>query len=506
MSLIKKAQRKNIPLKIGVTGPSGCITGDTIISLNRAKKGYKQSIKRLYECFNDKKVCGRKPSNKIKTQVRSYSSELKRIVLNDIEAVLYSGKKMVYRLVLENDLYIDATSCHRILTQRGYVPLGKLTTDDCVMCDNIKPLSKGNFFKPRKLGYDLKRRVKYHKYARSVNSTREGSYKEIEIHRLIYEANQNNLKLDDYLYILNNDEKESNKLKQINPKLWDIHHKDFNHHNNNIDNLQKLSPNKHKILHANHSGKDNLNTHYYMKVVSVSEKGIEDTYDISCKAPNHNFVANGLVIHNSGKTYTSLLIAKGMLGSLDDVVVLDTENQSANLYSDLGDYSVLNLEPPFEPKRYVKAIKYILEEAPSTKLIIIDSTSHEWDGEGGCLDIHSKLGGRFQDWGKVGELHKEFISGILQAPVHIICTMRKKQEYTMNQVNGRTKIEKVGMKEVQREGFEYELTLNFDMNMNHLAIASKDRTGMFSTDIPFEIGEKTGIKISEWNSNANNNQ
>jgi len=202
----------------------------------------------------------------------------------------------------------------------------------------------------------------------------------------------------------------------------------------------------------------------------------------------------------SGKTYSSLLIAKGMLGSLDNVVVLDTENQSANLYAHLGDYSVLPLTPPFEPDRFGAAINYILKELPATELIIIDSTSHEWDGEGGCLDIQQKLGGKFQDWAKVTEMHKRFISSILQAPVHVICTMRKKQDYQMNVVNGRTKVEKVGLKEVQRDGFEYELTVNFEMNMNHYATAGKDRTGMFSTDLPFEISEKTGIKINNWNS------
>jgi len=202
----------------------------------------------------------------------------------------------------------------------------------------------------------------------------------------------------------------------------------------------------------------------------------------------------------SGKTYSSLLIAKGMLGKLDNVVVLDTENQSANLYADLGEYSVLPLGPPFAPDRFIKAIDYILAELPQTELIIIDSTSHEWDAEGGVLDIQQKLGGKFQDWAKAKAIHKEFIAAILQAPVHVICTMRKKQDYQMNIVNGRTKVEKVGLKEVQGDQIEYELTVNFEMDMNHRAVAGKDRTGMFSTDIPFAVDEKTGIKIANWNS------
>jgi hypothetical protein len=201
----------------------------------------------------------------------------------------------------------------------------------------------------------------------------------------------------------------------------------------------------------------------------------------------------------SGKTYTSLLIAKGMLGSLEDVIVLDTENGSANLYADLGEYSTLVMEPPFEPGRYIKAVDYIMENAPDTKMIIIDSASHEWDGEGGCLDMVNKLGGKYQDWAKVTPLHRKFIDKIMQTPIHFICTMRKKQDYAMTNENGKFKVEKVGMKEVQREGFEYELSVNFEMDMNHLALASKDRTNMFSTSIPFEIGERTGVKLAMWN-------
>lgn len=199
----------------------------------------------------------------------------------------------------------------------------------------------------------------------------------------------------------------------------------------------------------------------------------------------------------SGKTYSSLLIAKGLLGSLEEVVVLDTENGSANLYEHLGNYGVLDFKPPFDPKRYVKAIQLCADSG--AKLIIIDSASHEWDGQGGCLDIHQKMGGKFQDWAKVTPLHKEFIDAILQVPCHVIVTMRKKQDYQMVEVGGRTKVEKVGLKEIQRDGFEYELTTNFEMQMNHLATASKDRTNLFSTEIPFKVDESIGQKLREWN-------
>lgn len=201
----------------------------------------------------------------------------------------------------------------------------------------------------------------------------------------------------------------------------------------------------------------------------------------------------------SGKTYSALLLAKGMLGSLDQVVVIDTENKSANLYSDLGDYSVFDFEPPFDPRKFAKAIEHCVKEG--YKLVIIDSASHEWEGAGGVLDIHQKLGGKFQDWAKVNPLHKEFIDAILQSKCHVIVTMRKKQDYAMVEKNGRMTVEKMGLKEVQREGTEYELTVNLEMNMEHNATASKDRTGLFSTQIPFKVGIETGEKLIKWNRN-----
>lgn len=199
----------------------------------------------------------------------------------------------------------------------------------------------------------------------------------------------------------------------------------------------------------------------------------------------------------SGKTYGAIQLASGLV-PMNKILLIDTENGSGNLYSHLGDYSVLPFAPPFHPQRYEKAIQMGVDE--KFECIIIDSTSHEWEGAGGILDIHNKLGGKFSDWAKATPMHKGFIDAILQCPVHVICTMRKKQDYSMTVENGKTKIEKVGLKEIQRDGFEYELTLSFDIDINHLAMASKDRTGLFSEKIPFKITKETGLRIKAWNS------
>ena len=199
-----------------------------------------------------------------------------------------------------------------------------------------------------------------------------------------------------------------------------------------------------------------------------------------------------------GKTYSSLLLAKGLCkGDLSKVCVIDSERDSASLYADLGEYSTIPINAPYTPERYINAI--ITAERAGFEVIIIDSITHEWDGEGGCLEIQSDLGGRYQDWGKVTPRHNAFVNKILTSPCHIITTVRRKQDYEMSSNNGKMQVQKVGMKEVTRDGFEYELDINFEvLNINHFVKPSKDRTGLFINEPEFIITEEIGTKILAW--------
>jgi hypothetical protein len=199
-----------------------------------------------------------------------------------------------------------------------------------------------------------------------------------------------------------------------------------------------------------------------------------------------------------GKTYGALLIAKGLCqGDLSKVCVIDSENDSASLYADLGEYSTISLKAPYTPERYIQAIKHV--EQSGFAVCIIDSITHEWDGEGGCLQIQSDLGGRYQDWAKVTPRHTAFINKILNSSLHVITTVRRKQDYEMTSANGRTSVQKVGTKEQTREGFEYELDVNFEVvNKNHMVICSKDRTRLFESKAEFVITEETGKELYDW--------
>lgn len=203
-------------------------------------------------------------------------------------------------------------------------------------------------------------------------------------------------------------------------------------------------------------------------------------------------------VSGAGKTYSSLLIARGLAGSWDKVAIIDTENGSADLYEGLGEYNVLPLLPPYSPERYVDAIKDC--ENAGMEVIIIDSISHEWEGKGGILDIsNSMTGNSFTNWATLTPRHQKFIDAILQSKCHVITTVRRKQDYDLSKdANGKTKVEKAGMKEITREGFEYELTVNLELDIKHNATSSKDRTGLFMDKPMFTPSIETGESLLKW--------
>jgi len=197
----------------------------------------------------------------------------------------------------------------------------------------------------------------------------------------------------------------------------------------------------------------------------------------------------------SGKSYSALLLAYGLTNDWSKIVVIDTENKSSSLYSHLGDFNILDLKPPYSPERYIEAINLCVRLG--MQAIIIDSISMEWEY---ILDAHSQLtGNSYTNWARFTPRHQKFIQAILHSDTHIICTLRSKQDYVLTEnEKGKMAPEKVGMKAIQRDGTDYELTLMFELDIKHNAITTKDRTGLFSGRLPFQITEDTGREILNW--------
>jgi hypothetical protein len=203
-------------------------------------------------------------------------------------------------------------------------------------------------------------------------------------------------------------------------------------------------------------------------------------------------------VSGSGKTTAALLLAKGFGGK---IALIDTEHESASLYSHLVDFDTVSLIPPFTPERYIELID--MADKAGYDTLIIDSISHEWEGSGGCIEMNEEIaqrkykGNSWSAWNEVTPRHRSFIERLLISDMNIICTMRSKSETVQEKIDGKTKVLKLGMKPIQRDGTDYEFTTVLDIDIDtHLARASKDRTGLF-TDV-VEINESTGALLSAW--------
>ncbi|MBR1657596.1 MAG: AAA family ATPase [Synergistaceae bacterium] len=192
-------------------------------------------------------------------------------------------------------------------------------------------------------------------------------------------------------------------------------------------------------------------------------------------------------------------LAQGLGGR---IAMIDTENGSGDLYSDICDYDVQTLSAPYSVQKYLAAIHEAEEEGYD--ILIIDSLSHAWSGEGGLLDVHSQLtrnmknGNSYTAWNKITPWHNRLIESMLASSCHIIATMRTKTEYAMIQnEKGKTEIQKVGLAPVQRDGMDYEFTIVFDLSMEHTVTVSKDRTSLFDRQV-FSITQDTGKIIRKW--------
>lgn len=205
----------------------------------------------------------------------------------------------------------------------------------------------------------------------------------------------------------------------------------------------------------------------------------------------------------AGKTLGALKIAKGLINDMTKVGIAQTEAGRAQCYlNQIGKFKVLEMTPPFSPQAFIDVITKA--EAAGLKCLIIDSLSDEWAGIGGALSIHSQVSevtkNSYTAWGKVTPIHDAVFNKILQSPIHIICTLKKKTEYIMETNDkGKQAPKRVGVKDIAREDTEYKWILQLDLDQEgNTAKASKDNTSLFQGKEPFKISEQTGAAIRAW--------
>lgn len=174
----------------------------------------------------------------------------------------------------------------------------------------------------------------------------------------------------------------------------------------------------------------------------------------------------------SGKSLSSLLVARGLVGPDGTIVVIDTERGTTEkFYADRTDFDVLVLDR-FLPSDYRAAIAECA--GAGYDCLIIDSLSHAWSD--GVLSMVDARGGQFGAWKDVTPHHQGLVSDMLDYPGHLIVTMRTKIAYEVTRdKNGRTEVAKLGLKPEQRAGMEYEFDLVGDMDQAHRLVISKSR-------------------------------
>ena len=203
-------------------------------------------------------------------------------------------------------------------------------------------------------------------------------------------------------------------------------------------------------------------------------------------------------ISGSGKTYTSLAIAKGLCPEGKRIAVLDTERSSASMYADIFDFDVLSLTN-HHPNEFIRFIKAAEKEGYG--VLIIDSLSHEWQGTGGYLDIMSdeqkkiKGGNTFAANKLPAELHKKLMDTILDSNMHIICTLRAKKKYVDAVENGRTVKKVLGMEPITKEGSEFEFDIFAEMDADNNLIWEKGRIPELNGIVLSKPDEEFGRKL-----------
>ena len=221
----------------------------------------------------------------------------------------------------------------------------------------------------------------------------------------------------------------------------------------------------------------------------------------------------------SGKTFSALRLAHGIAGDRP-FAVIDTEAGRAQHYADQFRFDHGDLRPPFTPAAYADAIA--AADAASYPVIVVDSMSHEWAGEGGILDWQEaeldRMAGddwkkreacKMASWIKPKMAHKQFVQRLLQMRAHLILGFRAEPKIEMVRgENGRMEIREKqsltglhGWIPIAEKNLPYELTASFLLMAdrpgvpNPIKLQAQHRA-LFPLDEP--ITEECGVRLAAW--------
>ncbi len=194
----------------------------------------------------------------------------------------------------------------------------------------------------------------------------------------------------------------------------------------------------------------------------------------------------------AGKTYTGLRLAFALAeargkeeGRPGRVAVIDSESGSASKYAGESpdgvpwNFDVVELVS-FSPDRYTEALGAAGVE--KFDVVLVDSLSHAWEGKDGALEMvdrkagQSQSGNSFTAWKEVTPMHRRMVEALLTCPCDVICTLRAKTEYVIQENEKGKKVPvKIGVGAIQRSGMEYEFDVFGELDLTHTLTITKTR-------------------------------
>lgn len=222
----------------------------------------------------------------------------------------------------------------------------------------------------------------------------------------------------------------------------------------------------------------------------------------------------------SGKTFSALLLARGIAQG-QPFAFIDTENGRGLHYAD--DFPEMqhgDLRAPFRPDSYVQAIlaghAHLAHVPKQQRVVVVDSFSHEWTGDGGCLDWVDEITGgdpkkKGVAWATVKPAHRKMMTKLLSLDAHVIVCLRA--EYgKVDIVRKDGKTEFVPKRTLpggslndwypeSEKAFPYELTASFLLTADAPGVPlplklQQQHRPMVPLDKP--LSEDTGRLLAEW--------
>ena len=249
-----------------------------------------------------------------------------------------------------------------------------------------------------------------------------------------------------------------------------------------------------------------------MIITDVKDLGYEtEMVCIYVDNKEHLYLTNDYIVtHN---TLSALYLAYGITKDWDKIAVIDSEKGRSLMYADrtdlpypTGEFLHLDLKPPYTVGRYIEAMRLCEERVGKDGIIIVDSGSHAWKGEGGVLDLKENIANQrglndFSAWNKAGKIQNSFVDTIMDLECGVIITLRSKADYVQekDEETGKTRVRKIGLAPVQRDDFEYEFMLVLDIDKDtHNATIVKDNTFLDAQGFYGKITPELGKRLKEW--------